>query len=190
MAGLKDTYEAGGFLFETKEEAELAERELEGIRYIKTKTDMENPEMVFQVYDNLVTQKLFETPVGYCFLNELREYLLRIPAIQNSDIKDIPIIRKKEEKKSKAGNEEPKKKKAEKPKKERQERNVDYKSRCRLFMTTTLILAISVITMMFLASTADNVNILNYENKLIDKYSAWEQELEEREAAVKELEQQ
>ena len=29
MAGLKDTYEAGGFLFETKEEAELAERELE-----------------------------------------------------------------------------------------------------------------------------------------------------------------
>ena len=57
-------------------------------------------------------------------------------------------------------------------------------------MTTTLILAISVITMMFLASTADNVNILNYENKLLDKYSAWEQELEEREAAVKELEQQ
>lgn len=190
MTGLKDTYETGGFLFETKEEAELAERELEGIRYIKTKTDMENPEMVFQVYDNLVTQGLFETPVGYCFLNELREYLLRIPAIQNSDIKDIPIIRKKEEKKSKAGNEEPKKKKAEKSKKERQERNVDYKSRCRLFMTITLILAISVITMMFLASTADNVNILNYENKLLDKYSAWEQELEEREAAVKELEQQ
>ena len=29
----------------------------------------------------------------------------------------------------------------------------------------------------------------NYENKLIDKYAAWEQELDEREAALKEREQ-
>ena len=53
-------------------------------------------------------------------------------------------------------------------------------------MVTSLILLISVVSMMLLAATSDNVNILNYENKLIDKYSSWEQELEEREQAVKE----
>ena len=55
---------------------------------------------------------------------------------------------------------------------------------------TSLILLISVVSMMLLAATSDNVNILNYENKLIDKYSSWEQELEEREQAVKEQEQE
>lgn len=176
-----------GFLFETEEEAELAKRELEGIKYIKTKTDMENPEMVFQVYNNLIKQKLFETPVGYCFLNEIREYLLMIPAIQNEDIKEIPILHSKEKKAAKPQKEKPQKEKTKKEKSTK-ERNINYKSRCMLFMTTTLILAISVITMMFLAATSNNMNILNYENKIINKYSAWEQELDAREAALKEQE--
>jgi len=173
MAELSERYNVNGFLFETEKEAEIAKRELEGIKYIQTKTDMENPEMVFQVYNNLIEQKLFETPIGYCFLNEIREYLLMIPAIENEDIKEIPVIHIKEKNLEKPEKEKPKKVK-----------NINYKLRCMIFMTTTLILAISVITMMFLTSTSDNVNILNYENKIIDKYSTWEQELEARESAL------
>lgn len=199
MEQLQETYEAGGFVFRTKKEAELAQREIEGTKYLRQKLDMENPNAVFSIYQNLIEQDLFETPVGYCFLKELRDYLLMIPAISNEEVLAIPIRypqteeeekkQKKEQKKEEQRKERQREKEKAKNKKEQKKEGKNYKGRCQFFMVTSLILLISVVSMMRLAATSDNVNILNYENKLIDKYSSWEQELEEREQAVKEQEQ-
>ena len=199
MEQLQETYEAGGFVFRTKNEAELAQREIEGTKYLRQKLDMENPNAVFSIYQNLIEQDLFETPVGYCFLKELRDYLLMIPAISNEEVLAIPIRypqteeeekkQKKEQKKEEQRKERQREKEKAKNKKEQKKEGQNYKGRCQFFMVTSLILLISVVSMMLLAATSDNVNILNYENKLIDKYSSWEQELEEREQAVKEQEQ-
>lgn len=199
MEQLQETYEAGGFVFRTKKEAELAQREIEGTKYLRQKLDMENPNAVFSIYQNLIEQDLFETPVGYCFLKELRDYLLMIPAISNEEVLAIPILypqteeeekkQKKEQKKEEQRKERQKEKEKAKNRKEQKKEGKNYKGRCQFFMVTSLILLISVVSMMLLAATSDNVNILNYENKLIDKYSSWEQELEEREQAVKEQEQ-
>ena len=199
MEQLQETYEAGGFVFRTKKEAELAQREIEGTKYLRQKLDMENQNAVFSIYQNLIEQDLFETPVGYCFLKELRDYLLMIPAISNEEVLAIPIRypqteeeekkQKKEQKKEEQRKERQREKEKAKNKKEQKKEGKNYKGRCQFFMVTSLILLISVVSMMLLAATSDNVNILNYENKLIDKYSSWEQELEEREQAVKEQEQ-
>ena len=199
MEQLQETYEAGGFVFRTKKEAELAQREIEGTKYLRQKLDMENPNAVFSIYQNLIEQDLFETPVGYCFLKELRDYLLMIPAISNEEVLAIPIRypqteeeekkQKKEQKKEEQRKERQKEKEKAKNRKEQKKEGKNYKGRCQFFMVTSLILLISVVSMMLLAATSDNVNILNYEKKLIDKYSSWEQELEEREQAVKEQEQ-
>ena len=199
MEQLQETYEAGGFVFRTKKEAELAQREIEGTKYLRQKLDMENPNAVFSIYQNLIEQDLFETPVGYCFLKELRDYLLMIPAISNEEVLAIPIRypqteeeekkQKKEQKKEEQRKERQREKEKAKNKKEQKKEGQNYKGRCQFFMVTSLILLISVVSMMLLAATSDNVNILNYENKLIDKYSSWEQELEERGQAVKEQEQ-
>ena len=199
MEQLQETYEAGGFVFRTKKEAELAQREIEGTKYLRQKLDMETPNAVFSIYQNLIEQDLFETPVGYCFLKELRDYLLMIPAISNEEVLAIPIRypqteeeekkQKKEQKKEEQRKERQREKEKAKNKKEQKKEGQNYKGRCQFFMVTSLILLISVVSMMLLAATSDNVNILNYENKLIDKYSSWEQELEEREQAVKEQEQ-
>lgn len=199
MEQLQETYEAGGFVFRTKKEAELAQREIEGTKYLRQKLDMENPNAVFSIYQNLIEQDLFETPVGYCFLKELRDYLLMITAISNEEVLAIPIRypqteeeekkQKKEQKKEEQRKERQREKEKAKNKKEQKKEGQNYKGRCQFFMVTSLILLISVVSMMLLAATSDNVNILNYENKLIDKYSSWEQELEEREQAVKEQEQ-
>lgn len=199
MEQLQETYEAGGFVFRTKKEAELAQREIEGTKYLRQKLDMENPNAVFSIYQNLIEQDLFETPVSYCFLKELRDYLLMIPAISNEEVLAIPIRypqteeeekkQKKEQKKEEQRKERQREKEKAKNKKEQKKEGKNYKGRCQFFMVTSLILLISVVSMMLLAATSDNVNILNYENKLIDKYSSWEQELEEREQAVKEQEQ-
>lgn len=199
MEQLQETYEAGGFVFRTKKEAELAQREIEGTKDLRQKLDMENPNAVFSIYQNLIEQDLFETPVGYCFLKELRDYLLMIPVISNEEVLAIPIRypqteeeekkQKKEQKKEEQRKERQKEKEKAKNRKEQKKEGKNYKGRCQFFMVTSLILLISVVSMMLLAATSDNVNILNYENKLIDKYSSWEQELEEREQAVKEQEQ-
>ena len=199
MEQLQETYEAGGFVFRTKKEAALAQREIEGTKYLRQKLDMENPNAVFSIYQNLIEQDLFETPVGYCFLKELRDYLLMIPVISNEEVLAIPIRypqteeeekkQKKEQKKEEQRKERQKEKEKAKNRKGQKKEGKNYKGRCQFFMVTSLILLISVVSMMLLAATSDNVNILNYENKLIDKYSSWEQELEEREQAVKEQEQ-
>ena len=81
----------GGFSFENKDEAEQAKKEIEGIRYIKTKTDMSDPEVILQVYNKMIGQKLFETAVGYSYLKDLQEYLTTIPFIKNEDILPIPV---------------------------------------------------------------------------------------------------
>ena len=43
---------------------------------------------------------------------------------------------------------------------------------------------------MFLVNylTGNSVNVFNYENALIDKYESWENNLKEREAAIREKE--
>ena len=64
----------GGFSFENKDEAEQAKKEIEGIKYIKAKTDMSDPEVILQVYNKMIGQKLFETAVGYSYLKDLQEY--------------------------------------------------------------------------------------------------------------------
>lgn len=55
-------------------------------------------------------------------------------------------------------------------------------------MASIVFFLIFSIGMIVITLTDDNPNIINYENKLVDKYEAWEHDLEEREQAVKEQE--
>ena len=55
-------------------------------------------------------------------------------------------------------------------------------------MVANVIMLAIVVGMFILASTMDSPTILNYENQIINKYEAWEQELSKREQAVKDAE--
>ena len=55
-----------------------------------------------------------------------------------------------------------------------------------VLLNVLLVLAIAAMFMITLRS--DNPNVLNYERALTDKYASWEQELTERERAVREKE--
>ena len=55
-------------------------------------------------------------------------------------------------------------------------------------VASILFFLIFSIGMIVITLTSDNPNIINYENKLVDKYEEWEQDLQEREQAVKEQE--
>ena len=55
-------------------------------------------------------------------------------------------------------------------------------------MILNVFLVLLVIAMFAITLTGKNPNILNYERALTDQYAGWEQELTEREAAVREKE--
>ena len=188
MLKQEQSYIVGGFSFTSENEAEKAKKEREGIRYIKEKTNMNNPEMVLRIYNKMIREKMFETAVGYAYLFDLQEYLRTNPYIKDEDILPIEVIHptlkeglKEEKQKHKEQMQEMKKKAAKST-----ETDKALKSRYQLSLLLNLILVISVVFMFIISATSNHPNILNYEEELINRYSSWEQELTEREAALRE----
>ena len=62
------------------------------------------------------------------------------------------------------------------------------KKKYQYSLILNLILGISVAAMFLISATSHHPTILNYEEILINRYSAWEQELTEREAVLRQAE--
>ncbi|MBE5889816.1 MAG: hypothetical protein E7282_02485 [Lachnospiraceae bacterium] len=185
-------YEAEGLLFETEEEATQARTEAEGIRYIKERTKMDDPDVILNLYNNLLQKQLFKTEVGLKFLFELQEYLVTIPYIKSEDIKPIPARKNSEAQladlKKKQVEKKIKEKENRKRKKENRESKRNYRLWFRVTMFLTVVLSACVIGMFVIALTTKQTDLIDYENKILDKYSSWEQELSQWEKELSERE--
>ena len=53
-----------------------------------------------------------------------------------------------------------------------------------------VVMAISMAGMLLITLNSNNLNILNYENELINRYENWEKELDDREAVIKQREEE
>jgi len=186
MSEKKEKIIVNGFAFTNEAEARQAEKEVEGVKFIKEKMDMDKPEAVLEIYNKMVRQKLFETAVGFAYLKDLQEYLQTIPFVNKEDILPIqvehPIL--EEELRRNYAASKPKQQKA----KERYI-NIDYKNRYRVMRGIAVVLFICVTAMFAISATAGSPTILNYEQELINRYAEWEEELNEREAAIVEREE-
>ena len=65
-------YKVGNYEFETKTQADIAQKELEGIRYIRSQTDMDDPDVVLQLYNSLILKEKEEGPKKF---NKIKEFL-------------------------------------------------------------------------------------------------------------------
>ena len=65
-----------------------------------------------------------------------------------------------------------------------------YKDRFIKMIIVNVALVIIIAAMAVIMMTSSNPTIIDYENKLQDKYSGWEEELSSREAVIKEKENQ
>lgn len=166
------------YLFETEEEYELALSEKKKIQYIDEHADYRAAENVAMLYKKMVDTCMFQTPVGYAYLERLREFLVRSGA-KTENLPSIPVKAKlSSEDKAKLLNENVK----------LQELAEKSKKRSRITLTICVALVIVVIALFAIALTSKHPNIINYENALLNKYSAWEQDLTERENDIKEKE--
>lgn len=190
-------YKVGNYEFETQAQADVAQKELEGVRYIRSQTNMDDPDVVLQLYNSLILKEVFVTPVGFDFLRQLQEYLNTIPYIKNEDILPIPVYRPelveeddpKLEKQVRDRAQKRRQKKAKELRAQKKRKNRDYHG-AYLVSTFFAVVFALVIAGMFAITylSDDNVNILNYENAIIDKYEDWQKALDKREKQLDERE--
>ncbi len=173
-----------GYGFDISGEAEEAKRELEAVLYLTDKIQKSSPEAACKIYQKIVEQEMFHTSVGRDFVTALGAFL-----VQNHFIEE-PLT--KEAQQQDRGNEE-----GEQLCKSLEQRLLRTKKRLNTSVILNILLAAAIAVMFYIASTSSNINILNYETALVDKYASWAEELKdrernlkEREAAVKELESQ
>ncbi len=182
---VKEDFIVDGIHFSDSQEAKKAKKELDGIQYIKKTNDMENPKVLLALYNKFIEHQLFQTEIGKRFLAEIKEELIKSPSIKKGEISGYQeeIEKKTEDRKKK---EEVKKKafQIEKEKKEREK----YKYRYYNSLILNIVLVITIILLFVITATSGNVTILNYENKLLDKYSSWQMQLEQKEKELKERE--
>lgn len=178
-----------GFLFEDEESAQLARKEEEGIRFIKQRTALDNPEVVLKLYKKLLEQEIFVTPVGIRFLTELQNILLTSVYIARDEIPPIPVKRSEEKAK-----EDPVQKPVEAVKKVNKKIDSkvggDYRKPFLVATFFAIVLGVSVIGMFVInAISGNNINIINYREQLLNEYSSWEAELESEEKRLEQWEE-
>lgn len=190
-------YKVGNYEFETQTQAQVAQKEAEGIRYIRSQTNMDDPDVVLQLYNRLILKEVFVTPVGFDFLRQLQEYLNTIPYIKNEDILPIPVYRPElveeedpeQERAVKARAEKRRRKKEKEFRAQQKRKNRDYHGAYVVSTFFAVVFALVIAGMFAITYLSDdNVIILNYENAIIDKYEDWQQSLDERERQLDERE--
>ena len=199
-------YNIGGYIFDDENKAKKAAKELKAVEYILGQIKDGDEKAVLTVYKKLLNQRMFSTEIGMSFLAQLRQNLLDSEVFTPEDIppvysleeppKDVTPEEKTEDTNSSSDE------KVSKAKKEKADKKVVAKvtndsseiKRLKAINKVLLILCIAlllcVLGMFYVSTTINSPTILDYEEKLIDKYSSWEQDLTEREEAIKEKEQE
>lgn len=182
-----------GFIIENEEMASQAIKEEEGVRYIKERTPMDDPNVVLNLYNRLLEQNLFTTPVGIRFLIELQSILYASEEIADESVAQIPTTGFIKEIVIKQPVTEyvetPQKKAGAKTKAEKKERS--YKNAYHVSLFFAIVFAVCVAGMFVITKISDNnVNILNYREQIINEYAEWEQNLKEKEDSLREREKE
>ena len=199
-------YNIGGYIFDDENKAKKAAKELKAVEYILGQIKDSDENAVLTVYKKLLNQRMFSTEIGMGFLAQLRQNLLDSEVFTPEDIppvysleeppKDVTPEEKTEDTNSSSDE------KVSKAKKEKADKKVVAKvtndsseiKRLKAINKVLLIFCIAlllcVLGMFYVSTTINSPTILDYEEKLIDKYSSWEQDLTEREEAIREKEQE
>ncbi|MGN0154562.1 MAG: hypothetical protein ACI4A3_08925 [Lachnospiraceae bacterium] len=175
----EETLIVEGFEFPSYKEAQIALKEQQNIEVIRQKTPLSDPRAVYELYTKLIERNMFKTMVGYSFLYELRHRLI---AEFQYDAEELPIVKL------------PKRMEYDKVGEFNQGVMETKLNRLLILKKRMSIVIVALLFMIFamfvIAIVNPNVGYVNTENKILNKYSAWEEELQQREEAVKEKEKE
>lgn len=175
----------GGYLFYTEKDAQLARAEEQKIEYLEARIDYSSPESIRYIYEHTIQERLFKTPVGLRYLQKLRDFLLAQPETEPGSIMDIPLYMAFDGELRENAN--PARERVVPSKKKDRDKE---KSRFTLSVILNVLLAAAIAAMFYISYVSEQPNVVNYERTLTSKYASWEQELTEREQAVREKERE
>lgn len=179
---VKDDYIAGGFEFATEAEAKAAKNDENKIRAIDKKLNYNNFEAVSMVYNKAIENHVFETAVGEHYLKRLQERLIEMKEADSDFVlKPIPVraglsVVKQPEETTKV--------------KVQIRSQKEIKEKLKFSTILNFFLALIIVILFIITLTGENANIINYRTVITNQYAQWEQELQKREAAVREKEQE
>lgn len=169
---------AEGFFFLNAEDAELAVKERKQIKYVETHLDYRYPEQVLALYERMLRERIFKTPVGMIYLKQLQSFLLEESGIDPDRVPMIPVYAPctgapvKRERTAGRG----------------REVSSTVKPQPvwpRVSVILNVLLVAAVIAMFVMTLISDTPNMLNYRTAILDEYSSWQQDLLERERVIR-----
>ncbi len=180
-----DLLNVGGFRFSTTADAKTAEEEYKKMKYIQNRMNPDNPEEILAIYDKMIENGLFVTPVGIDFLMRTREFLIDRAGIDPDRVRPIEtgtLFTQRAINEVRA---------AERPRvtTNLSEEIKEIRHKYVIATACAVISTILVIAMFIIAMTSDTPNMINYKNVLENQYADWEESLEVREQELREKEE-
>ncbi len=172
-----------GYSFLSEEDAKRAASERKRIDFIEERVDYSKPESVLAIYKKVIQERVFKTPVGFRYLRNLQDFLMGQEQINQEDVPPIPLYQTFDN--MLRGQKTPTHTRI-KPADQKKEKSQLF----HVSIVLNIALVVAVIAMFIISLNSEQPNILNYEKALVDRYAGWEQELTEREQAVREKERQ
>lgn len=171
-----------GYTFEDSHDYKEAKREMESVEYIRANTDLNDINKVLKLYSKLVERKTLKSVVGIEFLVELRNKILSAGIVTEDNLPGIRIEKPNNAIRVYDNALEQDQEKAHLAKIE------DYRIKLKNSRIISAFLIAIIVVMLLISIFMDRSMYSIYENKVIDKYEAWQQELDAREAALNERE--
>lgn len=175
-------FEFDGYGYATAKEMDLAKKEAESIAYIKSRTDFKEKEKLRKLYEGLIVKQSFVTPTGIQFLREIQQEL---NSISDKPVTPVMVTVPTQVKKGAFGQSASFQHITEEQKQARKDQTQGKLRNSRIINTFLVVIIIGMFATVLLGK---NSPLLDAEIKLQDKYSAWEQELIQRENAILEKE--
>lgn len=199
-----------GFYFDDAAVAATAAKEAETVKYIRSKTNFERIDAVYAIYTKLIDNNVFSTAVGYSFLAELYRILSESGRYSESDLPKIYIsVKQTDTQKVSASSADitdrlseeelsaeeeariveavHKRTQSLKDTSRTQVRNIRemYRDKQRNYKIVIAVLAAVIIGMLAMVYFSDSSPLLDAEQQVLDKYSAWQEELQLQEQELK-----
>ena len=175
----EDELVVGGYRFGTVADAETARMEQKKIVNVEQHLDYRKPENVLLVYNKAIDNRVFLTPLGISYLHRMQDQMVKC-GVPKEKIKPIPMYATFSNKTE--NNSSIRRSMTSRGQK------MEFKGRFITSVCVNVLLAAALAAMIVLAYVSDVPTIVNYKTAILNEYSAWEQELTDREQAVREAE--
>lgn len=163
------TYTYQGFTFGSEAELAEAKKEAEVVAYIRSQADLGNVKTVIKLYNRLIEKGTLVTTLGIAFLQELRSRALESGMVAESSLRELPEAVKPETLQAEK-----------KPSKDRKLMEY-YKEKSKRLTFTVVVLCIVIVILFAIRLFGTASPFTDYEQKVLNEYAGFKEELTERE---------